>query len=36
LFSTDYLGWLFCRLPLATTVDDYDAFLPWNMPADIR
>ena len=31
-----YLDWLFRRLPLATTVDDYDALLPWNMPADIR
>jgi transposase len=31
-----YLGWLFRRLPLATTVDDYDALLPWNMPADPR
>jgi hypothetical protein len=30
-----YLGRLFRRLPLATTVDDYDTLLPWNMPADI-
>lgn len=28
-----YLTWLFKRLPLAQTVDDYDALLPWNMPA---
>ncbi|MCM2496138.1 IS66 family transposase, partial [Burkholderia glumae] len=31
-----YLTWLFQRLPLATTVDDYDALLPWKMPADLR
>ena len=31
-----YLTWLFQRLPLAKTVDDYDALLPWNMPADLR
>jgi transposase len=31
-----YLAWLFKKLPLATTVDDYDALLPWNMPADLR
>lgn len=29
-----YLTWLFQRLPLAKTVDDYDVLLPWNMPAD--
>ncbi|VWB59650.1 transposase IS66 [Burkholderia lata] len=28
-----YLTWLFQRLPLATTVDDYYAPLPWKMPA---
>ncbi len=26
-----YLTWLFKKLPLSTTVDDYDALLPWNM-----
>jgi hypothetical protein len=31
-----YLTWLFKRLPLATNADDYDALLPWNMPADLR
>jgi transposase len=31
-----YFAWLFKRLPLAQTVDDYDALLPWNMPADLR
>jgi hypothetical protein len=31
-----YLTWLFKRLPLATTADDYDALLPWNMPAELR
>ncbi|MFL9989684.1 IS66 family transposase, partial [Paraburkholderia sediminicola] len=31
-----YLTWLFQRLPLAKTVDDYDALLPWEMPADLR
>jgi transposase len=31
-----YLHWLFQRLPLAKTVDDYDALLPWKMPADLR
>ncbi|WP_157692749.1 hypothetical protein, partial [Burkholderia sp. ABCPW 11] len=29
-------GSLFQRLPLATNVDDYDALLPWKMPADLR
>ncbi|PCE27061.1 transposase [Paraburkholderia acidicola] len=29
-----YLYWLFQRLPLAKTVDDYDALLPWKMLAD--
>ncbi|MGF6932003.1 hypothetical protein OKW41_001142 [Paraburkholderia sp. UCT70] len=31
-----YLTWLFQRLPLAKTVDDYDALLPWRMPANLR
>jgi transposase len=31
-----YLTWLFQRLPLAKTVDDYDALLPWKMPVDPR
>ena len=31
-----YLHWLFRRLPLAKTVDDYDALLPWKIPADLR
>ena len=31
-----YLTWLFQRLPLAKTVDDYDALLPWKMPANLR
>ncbi|RXV64448.1 IS66 family transposase [Burkholderia stabilis] len=31
-----YLTWMFQRLPLAKTVDDYDALLPWKMPAELR
>jgi len=31
-----YLTWLFHRLPLAKTVEDYDALLPWKMPVDLR
>jgi len=31
-----YFNWLFRQLPLAKTVDDYDALLPWNMPAELR
>jgi len=31
-----YLTWLFQRLPLAKSVDDYDALVPWKMPADLR
>ena len=31
-----YLTWLFQRLPLAKTADDYDALLPWKMPAELR
>ncbi len=30
-----YLTWLFQRLPLANTVDEYDALLPWKMPVGI-
>jgi hypothetical protein len=33
---TIYLYWLFQKLPLATTVEDYHALLPWKMPADLR
>jgi len=28
-----YLTWLFLRLPLAQTVDDVAALLPWAMPS---
>ncbi|MGH7471940.1 MAG: IS66 family transposase [Longimicrobiales bacterium] len=31
-----YLLWLFQRLPLAKTVDDYDSLLPWKLPANLR
>jgi transposase len=31
-----YLTWLFQRLPLAKSVEDYDALLPWKMPAELR
>ena len=31
-----YLTWLFRRLPLAKTIDDYDALLPWKMLVDLR
>ncbi|MGF6980053.1 transposase [Paraburkholderia sp. JPY465] len=31
-----YLHWLFRHIPLATSVDDYDALLPWKMPASLR
>ena len=31
-----YLTWLLQRLPLAQTVDDYDALLPWKMPINLR
>jgi hypothetical protein len=31
-----YLTWLFQQLPLAKTVDDYDALLPWKMPVHLR
>ncbi|MEI7298206.1 transposase, partial [Paraburkholderia tropica] len=27
-----YLVWLFAKLPLAATVDDYAALLPWSTP----
>jgi hypothetical protein len=30
-----YLTWLFQRLPLAQTADDYTALLPWNMPTAV-
>ncbi|MGN7613529.1 transposase domain-containing protein, partial [Magnetococcales bacterium HHB-1] len=29
-----YLKHLFTALPLAESVDDYDALLPWNMPKE--
>jgi len=31
-----YLAWLFQQLPLAKTVDDYDAHMPWRMPDALR
>ncbi|HDR9512214.1 TPA: transposase domain-containing protein, partial [Burkholderia cepacia] len=31
-----YLVWLFTRLPLATTTDDYAALIPWSMPAALN
>lgn len=31
-----YLTWLLRGLPLAQSVDDYAALLPWNMPAEVR
>ena len=31
-----YLTWLFERLPLAKTVGDYDALMPWKMPLSLR
>jgi transposase len=31
-----HLAWLFRRLPLAKTADDYDALLPWKMPVNLR
>lgn len=31
-----YLVWLFRKLPLATTADDYTALLPWNMLVSIH
>jgi hypothetical protein len=31
-----YLRWLFERLPLAQTVDDYDALLPWKMSSELN
>lgn len=31
-----YLSWLFQHLPLVKSVDDYDALLPWKMPANLR
>lgn len=31
-----YLTWLFQRLPLARTADDYDSLPPWKLPNDLR
>lgn len=31
-----YLTWLFTQVPLASTVDDYGALLPWSIPAHLR
>jgi transposase len=31
-----YLRWLFQWLPLAHTVDDYDALLPWKMSSELN
>lgn len=31
-----YLMWMFKKIPLAQTVDDYTALLPWNMPDSMR
>ncbi|CAG9252046.1 hypothetical protein PUN4_180075 [Paraburkholderia unamae] len=31
-----YVHWLFQRLPLAKSVDDYGALLPWKLPANLR
>ncbi len=31
-----YLVWLFTRLPLAATADDYAALMPWSMPATLN
>jgi hypothetical protein len=31
-----YLTWLLRCLPLAQTVDDYAALLPWRVPAELR
>lgn len=31
-----YFRWLFQQLPLAKSVDDYDALLPWKLPANFR
>lgn len=31
-----YLTWLFQRLPLAKSVDDCDALLPWKMPTALH
>ncbi len=30
-----YLVWLFAKLPRASTVDDYTAFMPWNLPTGV-
>ncbi|KEO67068.1 hypothetical protein J103_24515 [Burkholderia pseudomallei MSHR5855] len=31
-----YLVWLFTRLPLAATADDYADLMPWSMPAALN
>jgi transposase len=31
-----YLTWLFERLPLAKSAEDYDALMPWKVPASLR
>ncbi|AOJ64651.1 hypothetical protein WJ32_18960 (plasmid) [Burkholderia ubonensis] len=31
-----YLVWLFTRLPLAATADDYATLMPWSMPAALN
>jgi hypothetical protein len=31
-----YLVWLFSRLPLAATADDYADLMPWRMPAALN
>jgi transposase len=30
-----FLVWLFAKLPLAATADDYAALLPWAVPEQI-
>ncbi|WP_157660025.1 IS66 family transposase, partial [Burkholderia ubonensis] len=29
-------GWLFTRLPVAATADDYADLIPWRMPAALN
>ncbi|MCQ0033361.1 transposase domain-containing protein, partial [Burkholderia glumae] len=31
-----YLVWLFTRLPLAATADDYADLMPWRMSAGLN
>ncbi len=31
-----YLVWLFTKLPLAATADDYADLMPWRMPAALK